>query len=270
MTAVRATAGDSGAVSSSPGDAAAGHGTRKPRPLGRVMPMIRRKGRPICLVVPGAGGGLRPYVPLGSFLSEWFDVFLVRTLGLLPDEEPEESIAVTADSVVDELLAAGRMPALLVGWSMGGVIGWEVATRLAARGHLPDLVLIDTNPLRRAPHAEQDEAILARLVTMLGPNPGPEARDRLRRVFQAQVEALSEHHLSESYPGRVLLLLCNDPDREIRRDEWVAAYTGLAGQLRVDRLEAGHFEVFDPPHFPDLVQHLRGFVPATASKGGNR
>lgn len=267
MTAARATAGDSGAVA--PGDAV-GHSARKLRQLSRMMPISRRTGQPTCLVLPGAGGGLRPYVPLGSFLSEWFDVFLVRTLGLLPDEEPEDSIPVTADAIVDELLAADRIPVLLVGWSMGGVIGWEVATRLAARGHLPNLVLIDTNPLRRVPHPEQDEEILARLATMLGPNPDPEARHRLRQVFQAQVAALSRHGLSESYLGRVLLLLCSDADRELHRDKWVDVYAGLAGQLRTVRLDAGHFEVFDPPHFPDLVRHLRGFVPATASKGGNR
>lgn len=270
MTARPTPAGDSGTLSSPPDDGSAGRGARGPRTLGRVMPMIRRKGLPTCLIVPGAGGGLRPYVPLGSFLSEWFDVFMVRTLGLLPDEEPEDSIAVTADEVVDDLLAAGRVPALLVGWSMGGVIGWEVATRLAARGHIPDLVLIDTSPLRRAPHPETDETILAHLVTMLGPNPGPEARDRLRRVFQAQVVALSGHQLSDSYPGRVLLLLCSDANREAHRDQWVDVYTSLATQLRTDRLDAGHFEVFDPPHFPDLAKHLRGFVPATARNGGNR
>ncbi len=270
MTAVPAAVGDSGRLSSPRGDGSAGRGARRPRPLGRVLPMIRRRGRPTCLVVPGAGGGLRPYVPLGSFLSEWFDVFMVRTLGLLPGEEPEGSITVAADAVVDDLLAAGRVPALLVGWSMGGVIGWEVATRLAARGHLPDLALIDTSPLRRAPHPETDEAILARLVTMLGPNPGPEARDRLRRVFEAQVEALSGHELSDSYPGRVLLLLCSDADREAHREKWVDVYAGLARQLRTDRLDAGHFEVFDPPHFPDLAGHLRDFVPATARNGGNR
>jgi thioesterase domain-containing protein len=177
---------------------------------------------------------------------------------------------VTADEVVGDLLAAGRVPVLLVGWSMGGVIGWEVATRLAARGHLPGLVLIDTSPLRRAPHPETDEAILARLVTMLGPNPGPEAQDRLRRVFQAQVVALSGHQLADSYPGRVLLLLCSDADREAQRGEWVDVYGRLTTQLRTDRLDAGHFEVFDPPHFPDLATHLRDFVPATVRNGGNR
>lgn len=234
-----------------------------PAAPGRIMSMIRHAGYPVCLVLPGAGGGLQPYARLAHLLGEAYEVVAARAVGLMPGEEPEDDVTVTADRVVADLLARCRTPQLIVGWSMGGVIGWEVAVRLADLGHQPDLIMIDSSPERRPLDPAVDAGILARLTAMLGPRPGPDSQRQLQRAFAAQMRALATHRVRTRYPGRVLLLQCAGD--EGARLSVLTAWQDLAPALSTGRLDAGHFDVFEPEHFAALAGHLRAFVPALST-----
>ncbi|GAA0257103.1 hypothetical protein GCM10010492_67550 [Saccharothrix mutabilis subsp. mutabilis] len=230
---------------------------------GRLIPFVRRKDRPVCVMVPGAGGGLGPYLRLASFLGDTHNVYAVRSTGLLPGEEPEESIPGMAATVLATLDDAGIVPDLVFGWSQGGVVAWEVCADLAARGATPDLVVVDSSPEPWLSTVERDGAIRDVIVAQLGARPAPDTVDRLVRTFDAHVRALSAHRVERPYAGRVLLLLCADegvPPAEAQR------WRSLAGRLDRGTLRASHFEVFDPEHLPELTDAIGAFL--GRGKGG--
>ncbi|MFV2112836.1 alpha/beta fold hydrolase [Micromonospora sp. LOL_025] len=226
---------------------------------GRLVPLLRRGARPACVLLPGAGGGLHPYLRLAAAIGRTHNVAAVRAAGLLPDEEPELSIAEMADAAARALDADGTVPAAVLGWSLGGSVAWELCVRLAEWGHLPDLVLVDATPLPRRATAEEDARVRETVVGMLGPRPDPATVERVRRVFDTQVAALADYRADRPYAGRVLMLMCTDEEFGFRA-EASARWRELAPDLRAGRLDAGHFDVFDPDRLPQLVDEVTPFL----------
>lgn len=231
------------------------------RTPGRVVTLVRRGGRPACVMLPGAGGGIEPYVRLARHIGSTHDVFVVRAAGLVPGEAPERSIDAMAESAVAALDDVGITPRLVFGWSLGGSVAWEICVRVARRGELPDLVLADASPLPQRPSKDAAARLLRRILAKLGPRPSAETVALVTRAFEAQLSALAAYRAREAYPGRVLVLTCTDgylSGREAANDRWRA----LAPDLREERVAAGHFELLEVAHLPELAGHVATFLPA--------
>jgi len=228
-------------------------------PPSRLVTLVRRKDRPVCVMLPGAGGGLNPYLRLASYLGRSHSVYAVRAAGLVPGEPPEDSIAAMADSALSAL--GDRSPALVFGWSLGGTVGWEVCVRLADRGVCPDLVIVDSSPLPRHATSDEDERIRKLIVAGLGPRPDEHTVARVERTFQAQVRALAGYATEREYPGRALLLMCTETDDGISgRDVALRRWGELAPDLRTATLDAGHYDVFEPAHLDQLTGEIGAFL----------
>jgi len=228
---------------------------------GRLVTLVRRKDRPMCVMLPGAGGGLNPYLRLASHLGRSHNVFAVRAAGLVPGDEPEDSVAAMADSAAAAM--AGRSPALVFGWSLGGTVAWEMCVRLAERGIRPDLVIVDSSPLPRRATEDDDERIRRLILAGLGPRPDEHTVARVERAFQGQVRALAAYAAEREYTGRVLLLACTDADDGISgRATALARWRELAPNARTATLDAGHYEVFEPAHLDQLTGEIDAFVGA--------
>ncbi|MFD4658722.1 alpha/beta fold hydrolase [Kitasatospora sp. NPDC058444] len=225
---------------------------------GRLIRMARGKDRPRCLILPGAGGGLTPYLQLSSALGGTHSVDFVRPLGLMPDEEPETTVAQMAASVLGIVEGAAAVPQLVVGWSLGGVVAWELCVRLAEDGHRPDLVIVDSSPLPRVPGPGEDEEIRDRMTADLGPKADPRTVGRVLGTLAAQAAALAGYAAGTAYPGRVLLLVCSPYDGD-GREAAVRRWRELAPDLEVVRLDAGHYDVFEPAHLPQVAAAIHEF-----------
>jgi natural product biosynthesis luciferase-like monooxygenase protein/amino acid adenylation domain-containing protein/non-ribosomal peptide synthase protein (TIGR01720 family) len=114
---------------------------------------VRARGerRPLFLVHP-VGGGVMAYAALAARLHPEQPVFALRSRGTEPGEEPRG----TVEEMARDYLAAvrGEQPAgpyRLGGWSMGGVVAFEMARQLEAAGEeVEALVLIDSRLPRLA------------------------------------------------------------------------------------------------------------------------
>ncbi|NUU21487.1 MAG: thioesterase [Streptomycetaceae bacterium] len=225
----------------------------------RLVTLVGKGRRPVCVMLPGAGGGLTPYLRVAGHLGRDRNVHGVLPTGVLPGGEPERDLATMAESAVGVLDAAGLRPDLVFGWSFGGVLAWEVGHALSRTGPPPRLVIVDSSPLPRRATPAEDEDIRRRVLAHLGPRPKPDVVDRVLATFTAQVDALREHRAERRYDGPVMVRMCAPWDTE----EVTAAtrrWAELCADLTTGTLAAGHFEVFDPGHLPELVAALDDFL----------
>jgi surfactin synthase thioesterase subunit len=224
----------------------------------RLIPIVRRDDRPVCVMLPGLGGGLVPYLRLGAYLGQAYNVYAIRAAGLMPDEEPEAGVPEMADGVLRVL--DGIVPDVVFGWSMGGTVAWEVCTALARRGHRPDLVMVDSSPFRLEPDKERNDRTLDVIIGMLGTRPDQSTLQRLTRTYRLHLDALIRFEVRDPYDGRVLLLTCAGESANGDRARAVARWRTLVPSLRTGTLAADHFGVFDPAHLPPLSAAIGEFL----------
>ncbi|HEX2524309.1 MAG TPA: amino acid adenylation domain-containing protein, partial [Terriglobia bacterium] len=114
--------------------------------------------RPLFLVHP-AGGHVFPYVHLARYLGPDQPCYGLQARGLEEGEEPHTRIEDMAADYIKALRTVQPIgPYLLGGWSMGGLVAFEMAQQLHAQGEGVDLLaLLDariTHPDEKFPEAD--------------------------------------------------------------------------------------------------------------------
>jgi amino acid adenylation domain-containing protein len=210
----RQTVSELGAVAESRRGAA---GPVRGGPLARLKP--DGSGRPIFCVHP-SGGSAAWYVALARALPHDRPLFAFEMPGSHGIGEPLDSIEALADEYVRHLLLAQPTgPYALLGWSLGGMIAFEMAHRLTAAGHqvAPLILLEPTLP------GDEDSAAGHRLVAehyrtarelverALAAPAGSRERDRRRadivRFFDSIGWPADEAALADDLPLRACGLL---------------------------------------------------------------
>lgn len=114
-------------------------------PTGSSLVMMRDGTAPTVILVHAVGGSILSYEPLVRAIDASRRVIAFESGAVAADAAPETLPAMAA-RYVTELLAAGVLgPVVLVGWSMGGALAFEMAHELLARGGDPlRVVMLDT------------------------------------------------------------------------------------------------------------------------------
>jgi amino acid adenylation domain-containing protein len=167
-----------------------------------LVPIQPSGSRPPLFCVHPIGGSVFCYFDLSKKLGNDQPVYGLQAPGLYGEREPIgriEDLASHYLKAVREVQPQG--PYHLGGWSMGGVVAFEMAQQLRASGEeVAFLALIDSavpKPLERLgdPH-EEDAKLLAGFLRDLGAQAGkplPDISERLRRVdAQEQIVCLLE------------------------------------------------------------------------------
>ena len=224
----------------------------------------RSGGRHDSVLIHPAGGGLLQYLPLVPLLATWGSVSGIRAAGLVPGEDPHCDVPAMAAAYTEAILTLQRPPAVLLGWSMGGVLAWEVSALLAEYGVRPVVVMIDSmcdpevDPVTSGqagtdPLDDWTATILSHGVGSDAHNPNSVATTR------AHVIASMAHQVRTVSATPALLLACgSEPAPAERLGNWAA----LAPELRIDRLPGGHFDVFDDTVRPLMLDRIERFLSA--------
>jgi pyochelin biosynthesis protein PchC len=212
-------------------------------------------GAPVLVCFAHAGGSASYFHPVSARLSPALDVVAVQYPGRQDrrTEDPIDSIAGFADAVLPVLRPLADAPRMaLFGHSMGAVIAYEVALRLAAAGAAPLERLFVSG--RRAPsrvragtvHQRDDAGVLAELRTLGGTDTSLLDDPELQALVLPAVRA--DYRAVETYrevPGRMLdcpvTALIGDVDPQVTEEEardWAGHTTGPF-ELRV--FPGGHF-----------------------------
>ena len=248
--------------------------------------------RPLFCVHPG-GGTVLSYIPLSRHLGpdRPFYGFQAADDG----EETVESMAARYVAALREVQPTG--PYLLGGWSLGGVVAYEMACQLREAGEEIDFLgLIDARvpEPRQIPAEDEDLSLLAsfaqnlglslermpltleevrvmspqerlamlldqaRLSGLLSPDVAGEHFTRLYRLFAAHVQALLRY-VPRVYDGR--LSLYRVPREETNGHDALGWKRLALGGVEVREVSGTHFTVLREPHVAELAARLAEDLP---------
>ena len=259
------------------------------------------EGTPLFLVHP-AGGLVAPYVELVKRLDPGQRVYGFQARGLEEGETPAQSIEEAASDFV--VLLRKRQPVgpyLLGGWSMGGVIAFEMARLLEMAGEaVAGVALIDAwlpevlnlgmateatirrgfvqemgLDLERVPRdGVSEDDFLAALRDVAG-DALPEATEReaagrLFGVYRANVKALAadipQSSCAVGFGEDVMLYQATAASEERRRAQRRSWQRRTGGPLSVVAVTADHFSIVLLPQVALVAQYLANFLKEKLSR----
>lgn len=216
-------------------------------------------GAPTLVCFPHAGGASSYFHPVSARLSPAVGVVAVQYPGRQERraEPPIDSIAGLADALLPVLRPVADVPALaFFGHSMGAVVAYEVALRLASAGAAPLARLFVSG--RRAPsrlrvgtvHQRDDAGVLAELRSLGGTDTSllddPEVQQLVLPALRADYRAVETYR---EVPGRMLdcpvTALIGDCDPQVTAEEARDWARHTTGPVTLRQFPGGHFYLRD-------------------------
>ena len=205
--------------------------------------------KPPFFCVHPAGGNVLCYVDLARHLGPEQPFYGLQSRGLDGEQEPHTQVEAMAAHYIEALRAVQpEGPYFLGGWSMGGIVAFEMAQQLRAQGQeVALLALLDTwAPKRRRRLAKEDSVALlvgfaqelglslddltlswdrllqlepdkqlayvlegARMANMVPPDIEFAQIQRFFHVFKTNARAM-RNYAPQPYPGRLILFSANE------------------------------------------------------------
>ncbi|MFF5965051.1 amino acid adenylation domain-containing protein [Streptomyces collinus] len=166
-------------------------------PLGPLLPLRTRGDREPLFCLPPASGLAWGFAGLVRHISPERPLYGLQSRGLAPGQTPAGTLAeAVAEHMAHIRRTQPRGPYHLLGYSMGGLVAYEVAVALQSAGEeVALLALLDAFPgawIRRRPASSDRPALLRSLLTILG-----------RRLPEAEAahEPLTDQRFAELVRG---------------------------------------------------------------------
>jgi thioesterase domain-containing protein/acyl carrier protein len=258
-----------------------------------------RGSRPPLFLVHSASGNVMSYIALSRQLGREQPVYGLQSRGLDPDRKPTTRVEDMASEYLRELITMQpEGPYHLGGWSMGGVIAFEMARQLTAEGKsLAPLVLIDsTIHLRRVKKNGLDDAsVLLALAQHHGlflDETDKTFEDLRSLTLDEQLEYFFEkaansnlipydiglaqlrhlfdlfkvnYHAAENYRPRksaqqvILFQAAGTPPAEAAKK--LKQWKKVAEVVTVQRLPGDHYSILSEPNVSVLAEKLTPYLP---------
>ncbi|MGA2620659.1 MAG: alpha/beta fold hydrolase [Thermoguttaceae bacterium] len=254
---------------------------RDESPHAQWSPLVpfRTEGRrrPLFMVHPG-GGNVLCYLRLSELLAHDRPFYGLQCPGV----DGERPLLATAEELAGEYVAALRRvqpqgPYALGGWSVGGVLAFEMAQQLRAAGQqVSPLAILDSGVLyacaliaiifpkgqlgaldllRMPPHEQLAEFRRRSAPARLIPdNAGDELATRIMRLFTSNMRAMVLYR-PQAYDDTITLFQAAEslvkPRFEPRR-EW----RQVCRQVAVQRVPGNHLTMIHEPHVRPLAEQL--------------
>ena len=217
----------------------------------------RGEGTPLFCVHP-AGGEATGFRHLAACPELRGPLYALQTSADGADHEDPSVEALAARYLAAVRAVAPTGPYLLLGWSMGGLVAFEMARLLELQGERAEMVFLVESYLRaQLPEFDEDDE---------RERPGPVAAeedmsaaeslrlDLRRRTNRVHLRAARAYRPS-LYAGPVALVQADKQDEEFRRTairSWscVCAPTLLTHHV----LEGDHLTLFEPPYVTELAR----------------
>ncbi|HEY0135863.1 MAG TPA: thioesterase domain-containing protein, partial [Nannocystis sp.] len=238
-----------------------------------LVPLRSGRGGPELVMIQPIGGTVFTYRALARHLDPAYTITGVRASGMEPGEPVLATVEAIAARYLEELADRGAPP-VLCGHSAGGVLAFEMARQLRARGgQAPLVVLLDTPPLSVARGltltSDEDTLQVAEMMRSEGSEAHAEFARALREdasfreIVRVTWQALAVH---EPAPADldVLYVQARASGPEGGDRAWMELCRGAFTRVSVD---ADHFTMLDEPTVATLARYIeRAFEAGARSR----
>jgi thioesterase domain-containing protein len=233
---------------------------------------LRRSGhRPPLFLVHPVGGTVLCYDALTRRLTEEQPVYALQAAAFVGETSPSSVEEMATRYLIEIRRAQPAGPYRLGGWSMGGMVAWEMSRQLAAAGESVErLVLLDTHAdVARADDAPALDA--ARLAfdlhlqrSPLGSGVAGGARELAWEAFRASFFAARRYEPAPlRLPHPALLVRAADNDDPMDTVAWLR----LAGErLEIRDVAADHWGLLAGPRLVEVTCLLEDYLRAGADE----
>jgi acyl transferase domain-containing protein/thioesterase domain-containing protein len=260
-------------------------GAAAKRTFQHLVPVQARGTRPKLFLVHGAGGNVLGFRELAAALGDDQPLYGLQARGVDGRSEPHDSIAAMADTYLAEILQmqpAG--PYLLGGYSGGGVVAYEMAQRLRARGVVVPFVGMIDSPCPQRPKRSAFARTMVHLGELVRQGPayplgilktkferwsaarhteqsrgdGPLPPEQRGFALQFAFErAFAQHHVA-AYGGPVWLFRAEVQRLGARfQTAHDLGWAPFVADLRIEVCPGDHFSMCTAPNVETLCARLR-------------
>ncbi|MFJ7201241.1 MULTISPECIES: thioesterase II family protein [unclassified Streptomyces] len=229
------------------------------------------------LCFPHAGGSASGYIPLATEVTGTVEALVVQYPGRHDRfAEPfAERFGVVVDAVLASLPPSGGRPLLLFGHSMGALLAFETAQRLAAEGREPAALFVSGSegpslPRRsRLPESPSDDDLIREMRLLSGTDEEllthPEILELALPPLRADYAMLSARTYVPGPPLHCpVVALTGDSDPRVSVEGAQAWEREAEGPFERHVLPGGHFFLND--HLPYVADLVASHVPGRAAR----
>jgi thioesterase domain-containing protein len=241
-----------------------------------LVPIQPEGSKPPFFCVHGVGGNIVGFRELGKCMKPDYPFYGLQSQGLNTRYARHTSIEEMASHYLNEIRTVQPTgPYHLGGFSLGGLVAYEMACQLVSRGEEVSLVvLFDTYASNPTPLKE------SLLEMLLHPTWAPlqqlpeEVRRKVRRTYLAwrlpedlkkvmrtNAQA-AEHYRLRPYGGKAILLRADDTWRA--SDDPYARWKELIAELETVKIPGAHMDILREPHVSRLAERLKSCIDAAA------
>ena len=211
------------------------------------------------------GGTVFCYRPLARALESRHSFYALQARGLDGLAEPFDRLEAMAAHYIEEVRTVQPQgPYLLGGWSMGGLVAFEMARQLTELNEeVLHVFMVDV--LSEEAIDETDPAGWLEMVQAAGLVDDRD-RQRFERVFRANWKAAKAYE-PRYYSGCATLFLAEERDAfaaQRRPDRWQAL---VGGGMEVETVPGNHFTVVEEPQATVLASRVRTRLERFARRG---
>jgi amino acid adenylation domain-containing protein len=236
-------------------------------------------------IIHGAGGNVLNFRDLAQVLAPRWSVVGVQASGVDGVAPPHATMDEMCEAYIAELLAERRPgPMFIAGFSGGGIIAYEIAVRLSARGHpVAAVILLDTFhrsiQSRRRTVGEHAAALLRQgpgyllerirvrrqrrlyeradeVVEAATPADGAVPHELRDAHLVSNIRSILDEYETPAYDGPVWLFAANDVLDVIQHAGPDRGWSRSATRLEVTRVPGGHADFILAPHVQQLGEAI--------------
>lgn len=210
-----------------------------------------------------AGGTAFCYLSLADSLGSSYIVYGIQSPGVEINDYKVLSLEHTAKEYVRLIIEKGiQSPYCLLGWSLGGVIAFEIASQMKVAGlEVANLFLLDSSPptplaLSSVTETPRDEFI-KKLVRFNGVYPGinDEAINRYHSIYNGLTMSLKSYH-PKLVDCNTVLIKAGGQTNLKAESEW-SHY--VSGSLSIECVDSDHWSFMNYPDVHEIASIINKY-----------
>jgi amino acid adenylation domain-containing protein len=273
---------------------------------GSLVPLNTEGNLPPIFLIAGAGGHVFTFHKFARLLGSEFPAFGMKAIGVDGSEPPLDRVEPIAERYLEEILKTRpKGPYILAGYSVGGLMAFEVARLMQKRGlDVARVVLFDTHapgyprrlpwPVRMAIHfanfltrpgsgkwsylSERFKNLRHRMLMAAGlghldlpaaPAVGGLSEHVLKKVWAALERARMRYWPDGPFDGQLVLVRSGEEERwaATRMNDPLKGWARWTNQpVQVVEVPVGHMEIFSEVNMDRLVTQMRDVIRSAKKK----